>query len=444
MRILLPLAAVAVLVMTPQPASAQVTGVHTGTSQGRSMELGRINFFPSFLVDYGYLSNVFYSSGADPADAIIPSRLVVLQSRFAFDLPMGDNWVRWSYSPIYRNYSSDAFTQTKPWSHFFDLDGRLRFGTRGFTAFRDHFVIGTQELREVDPGGELTFGLTPFRLHQPSVEVGMEVGPRQAVSVIWKYDSTQFEQSEASGAFNTRGWGLEGRFTSKVGPATAVYAYYAGNQTTQNRGGSPPDKVDIDDASFGVGLTQTLNRDVVTEFTVGHQSMDFTGASPSRFSGPILAANASWVIDEITRIAFNIRRQPYPSYYLDNNFYLNRNISVSLTRQTGATMYWTVGAGLEDNVYSDKIDAAANPAIFCADDGSGGIVCPSDGVRRRDHGWNAQAGLGFMIGPASRVVIGYNYGVRSSNVLQPFPGGFADPFDYTVSRILFRIEAGWL
>jgi hypothetical protein len=444
MRGFLPLTAMAALAFAVQPVCAQTTGLVTGSANGRSVELGRINFFPSFLVDYGYVSNVFYSSGEDPADEIIPSRLLVLQSRFAFDLPMGENWVRWSYSPIYRTYSSDAFTQTNPWSHFFDLDGRLKFGTRGFTAFRDHFVSGTQELREVDPGGELTFGLTPFRVHQPSVEVGMQVGARQSVSAIWRYDSTQFDRSETTGAFNTRGWGLEGRYTYKLGPMTDLYGYYSETQSTQDRGGSPRDLVDIDEASYGVGLTQSLGRDLVTQFLVGHQSMDFTGASPTRFSGPILSANASWVLDEITRIAFNIRRQPYQSYYLDNNFYLNRTISLSLTRQAGASMYWTVGAGVEVNVYSDTIVAADNPTIFCLDDGSGGTVCPSDGVRRRDSGWNAQAGMGFRIGPASRAVIGYNYSARSSNVLQAFPGGFADPFDYAVSRILFRIEAGWL
>jgi hypothetical protein len=439
-----PLAAILMLAPAPQPARAQTIGVRTGGNDGRSVELGRINFYPSVLVDYGYLSNVFYASGETAGDEIVPSRLLVLQSRFSFDLPMGDNWLRWSYSPIYRNYSSDAFTQTDPWSHFFDLDGRLRFGARGFTALKDHFVLGTQELREVDPGGELTFGLTRFRLHQPSVEVGMVVGPRQSVSVIWKYDSTQFDQSQTIGAYNNRGWGLEGRFTYKIGTATDTYIYYSGYQSTQDRGGSPPDLVDIHDTAMGVGLSQSLNRDIVTQFLVGYQRMDFTGAAPTGYAGPILSANASWRIDEITQLAFIVRRQPYASYYLNNNFYLNRNITLNLTRQAGATMYWTVGLGLENNVYSDTIDAGADSAIFCGDDGSGGTICPSDGERRRDRGWNAQAGLGFKIGPASRVVLGYNYSARSSNVLQAFPEGFADPFNYSASRILFRIEAGWL
>jgi Putative beta-barrel porin 2 len=439
-----PLLATVLIALASRQAWAQSTGIRQGTTNARSVELGRINFYPSLLIDYGYESNVFYSSGETAGDEIIPSRLFVLQPRFSFDLPLGESWMRWSYSPVYRNYSSDAFVQEDPWSHFFDLDGRLRFGSRGFTSLKDHFVMGTQELREVDPGGELTFGLTPFRVHEPSVEVGMDVGARQAVSVIWSYDSTQFDQSVATSVYNYRGWGLEGRYTYKMSPATNAYLYYGRKTTTQDRGGGDADKVDIANDSTGVGLIKTLNRNVVTQASFGYLWMDFTNASPTNYSGPVFSASASWQVDDITRIAFDVRRQPYQSFYLNNNFYLNRTLFLSLTRQTGTSMFWTLGVGVETNVYSETTDAAANPTIFCADDGQGGLTCPSDGQRRRDRGWRAETGVGFKIGQTSRGFIGYNYGVRSSNILQAFPEGFADPFAYTVSTFSLRVETGWL
>ena len=107
-------------------------------------------------------------------------------------------------------------------------------------------------------------------------------------------------------------------------------------------------------------------------------------------------------------------------------------------------MYWTAGAGVENSAYSDHIQAADDPLLFCAPDGSGGLVCPSDGIRRRDSGWRLQAGLGFQMSRTMRGFLSYTHQVRSSNVLQPFPDGFSDPFDYTVNRLLFRVEVGLL
>lgn len=435
-----PLAAALLLGLGLRPAVAQTIGPPSHTYQNQGIEAGHLVFYPSLLIDYGYDDNIFYSSGTGFGNEQVPSRLTVIQPRLEFDVPRGQDWVRWTYSPVYRNYSTSAYTQLNPWSHFFDLDGRLTFGTRGFTTFKDHFVKGSQELQEVDPGGELTFGLVPFRTHNPMVEVGMNAGVRQAVSVVWNYDSTQFENNELTGLFNFRGHGLEGRYNYQLSPDTKAYLFYGRSLTVQARDTG----VDVDVMTTGIGLEKTLNRSVVTQVMAGYQEMDFTGAGPENYAGPVLSASAAWQIDEITRVAFSVRRQPYQSFYLNNNFYLDRNLSVSLARQVGSTAYWTVGVELENNRYSAPLDASESPPIYCMDDGNGGLTCPSDGVRRRDRGWRLQAGMGFQMSRSVRAFLGYNYQVRSSNMLQAFPEGFSDPFNYTVNRLLFRIEVGVL
>jgi hypothetical protein len=103
-----------------------------------------------------------------------------------------------------------------------------------------------------------------------------------------------------------------------------------------------------------------------------------------------------------------------------------------------------LGVGMENNHYSDPLDVSEDPASFCTDDGNGGLTCPSDGVRRRDRGWRLQGGLGFQMSRSARAFLGYNYQARSSNVLQVYPEGFSDPFDYTVNRLVFRVEVGFL
>ena len=68
---------------------------------------------------------------------------------------------------------------------------------------------------------------------------------------------------------------------------------------------------------------------------------------------------------------------------------------------------------------------------------------PSVGRRRHDRVYQAQIGAGWQISPVLRLFIGYNSDRRRSNVEQVVSGQIIDPFDYSVNRVLFRLEAGW-
>ena len=397
---------------------------------GTGLHWGRFNVYPSVTMNYGYDSNIFYSSNdIDTSTGIISSREFQLQPRILFDLPMGDSWVRWAFAPMFRNYSTDAYTPTKPWSNNFDLDGHLRLGPRFYTTFRDHFVFGTEELQNVDPGGEVVFGDVPFRNHSPSVEVGCNLGARQGASVVWNYNSVQFQTDDA-GFYNYRGHGLQARYNYKVSDVTNTYVY-AGDDTTQQERFIPvADTIDVETQSAGVGLNQVINRSVTTSFTAGYQAITYTGGSVSNYRGAVLAGNATWLLSDVTRLSFLVRRQPYSSFYLNNNYYLNRAVGVNLMHQAGASWYWRAGGGFENNTYSDPLEC--------------GVGCPSEGVIRRDRAWRLEGGVGGQATRTVRWFVGYNVQSRSSNILQADADGFGDPFAYNVNRLFLRIEVGWL
>jgi putative beta-barrel porin BBP2 len=411
------------------------------TGQGSS--LGRLNFYPSAVVDYGYDSNIFYASqDLDTVTNALDSRILQIQPRLLFDLPMGASWVRWSYRPLFRTYSTDAYTPTKPWSQFFDLDGRLRLGPRFYTTFKDRFVYGTQELQSVDPGGEVKFGDVPFRNHNPLVEVGCDLGARQGVSLVWNYNSVQFTDNEAT-FYNYRGHGLQARYNYRVSDTTTTYAYVGDDNTQQVR--PPPEGIiDVETRGAGVGLNQVLNRAVTTAFNVGYQELNYVGGSLSGYRGAVLSGDASWFVSDVTRLAFQIRRQPYSSFFLNNNYYLNRTIAADVTHQAGSTWYWRAGGGLENSTYSDPLDITGFESTFCRPDATSTLVCPSDGAIRRDRAWHVQAGLGGQASRSVRWYLGYNYESRSSNILQVDKEGFGDPFAYNVSRFFLRFEVGRL
>jgi hypothetical protein len=411
---------------------------------GTGFSWGAVNVFPSVAVDYGYDSNIFYSSqDLDTVTDTVDSRKLQVQPRVMFDLPMGQSWVRWAYQPVFRNYSTDAYTPTKQWSQTFDLDGHVRLGSRFYTTFRDRFVYGSQELSEVDPGGEVRFGDVPFRDHTPQVEVGCDLGARQGVSVVWQYNSVQFTEDDAT-FYNYRGHGLQARYNYRVSEATTTYVYAGDDNTQQVRPPPEDDIVDVDTRSVGVGLNQVLNRSVTAAFNVGYQAIDYIGGATSDYRGAVLGGNASWMLSDVTRLAFQVRRQPYSSFFENNNYYLNRIIAADITRQGGASWYWRAGGGLETSTYSDPLDITGKETSYCGPDASNTLVCPSAGAIRRDQAWHLQAGVGGKASHTARWFLGYTYQSRSSNILQADASGFGDPFAYDVSRLFLRIEVGWL
>jgi hypothetical protein len=69
---------------------------------------------------------------------------------------------------------------------------------------------------------------------------------------------------------------------------------------------------------------------------------------------------------------------------------------------------------------------------------------PLQGVGRREQLIKLEVGAGHQFLKNLRGYIGYNYEQRDSNVLQLSGGVGADPFQYRLHRILFRLEVGWL
>jgi putative beta-barrel porin BBP2 len=411
---------------------------------GTGVNWGRFDVFPSVAVDYGYDSNIFYSSqDLEGLSDVVTSRVLLVQPRVLFDMPMGQSWVRWAYLPVFRNYSTTAYVPTKQWSQTFDMDGHLRLGSRFYTTFRDRFVYGTQELSGVDPGGEVKFGDVPYRNNSPQVEVGCDLAARQGVSVVWNYNSVQFTGDDAV-FYNYRGHALQARYNYRVSDATTSYVYAGEDNTQQVRPPPDNDTLDVETRSAGVGLNQVLNRAVTAAFSAGYQAINYVGGAASNYRGAVLSGNASWLLSEITRLSFQVRRQPYSSFFLNNNYYLNRVIGADITHQQGGAWYWRVGAGIENNTYSDPLDVTGFESSYCRTDSSNTLVCPSAGALRRDRALHLQAGVGGEVSRSARWFLGYTYESRSSNILQVDVSGFGDPFAYNVNRMFLRIEVGLL
>ncbi len=376
---------------------------------------GHLVLYPSLTVDYLHESNVLFGSGIGSGNEIIAAGVRVIQPRIVAELPIGANRIRWSYSPAYRDYTTSQVAQTQRVSHFFDLEGKFKMGSSLDIALRDHFVRGTTELREVDPGGETAFGLAPFTLHEPELDVDLALGARQGISIIPRYTSTRFDDLQSASFFDYRSRRLEGRYNYRVGPLDTLYGYYALDDTQQHRDDPTFGEITQTARTAGLGLRRVINEAVTSSLSVGYQTLTFNGVADQDFSGVILDASATWHLGDTTRIEFAGRRNPYPSFFENNNYYLNNEIATRIAEQIGQNTYVTVAGTYQVNHYTQ--------------------TSTTFGVRRRDRVVHLEAGIGRQFLRSLRAFVGYNRDRRDSNV---------DLATYTVDRIIFRIELGWL
>jgi len=431
---------------------------------GEGLNVGHFLLYPSVDFEYTDSDNVFYSSQDLPEDQIIKSGMTVVRPRILMDLPIGGNRIRWVYSPLYRDYTSKSFVQTQRFSHYFDFEA-LHTGPVVTVRGGYHLVLGTEELREVDRGGELVFGTTPFKAYVTEAEVTLSMGARNGISVLPLYNAVAFDDSTPNSLIGYRRRQIEIRFQHAVSLTSQVFAFYSHEDSQQDREQVLFGNVSYDARTAGLGLRRTLNREVVAFLHAGYKEMDFKGGSNSNFRGPAVDANATWQVSDVTVLALSGVHQAFQSFYINNNYYLDTEVRFRLTHQVGRNVFWDTSIGFLNNRYADPLDISVtaetppgqdcepmipdpgDPSqLICGGDGRIDIyesLQPSVGRRRHDRLYRAEVGAGWQLSPLLRLFIGYNSERRRSNVEQIVSGQTVDPFAYSVNRILFRLEAGW-
>ncbi len=430
---------------------ASSLSAQTFDAQTEGLPVGRFLVHPSLTFEYTHDSNALYVSSDLQSAQEASSGIFVVKPRVLVDLPLGQNRIRWTYSPMYRRYTNDAVAKNVPLSHNFDLESTFVLGPSLHLTLRDHFFRGTIELREVDPGGELTFGLVPFSVHEPEFDITADLGARHGVSLIPRYSSTDFANPESASFFNYTRREIEGRYNYRLSEPSTMYAFYALSDTIQDRQVAFFGDISLSTRRTGLGLRRTVNQAVVTEMSAGYETIRFRGGLGRDFSGPVVRVDATWQPSDASRLDLSLLRQPYQSFYANNNYFLDERVGLRLLRQVGPRAYLQIGGGVRWNNYADPLDISVGPKTPPGNDvdGNGQIdafesLAASIGTRRKDRVRELELGIGYRFLPTLRGYIGYNFERRSSNIEQLISGELVDPFHYEVNRLVFRIEAGWL
>jgi len=396
------------------PAQAQT---YRGTSEG--LAVGRFILHPSLSLEYTHDSNIFYTPSNLPGSGATASGIVVVRPRILADLPFGRSRIGFAYAPFYRDYTSRSFRGSSRLNQTFDMDGLIRTGGVLTIAIRDHFVRGTVSLQDQTERSGLTFGLGRYSTHNPAMEIGVSSGGRQGFTLIPSYSRSNFTGISQSVRYGYTARKLEGRYNYRVSEPSTLYAYYAIERTTQAQMGFAG--VEIRSHSIGLGLRRTVNEKVVTQMSAGYQTLDFEGGGGKNFRGPVVEASVALQVDDVTRVEIGVVRQPYPSVYADSNYYVTSEGRTRVTRQIGRATFLDASFTFQNNLYS-----------------------PLQGNARRDRSSRLGLGMGYQFVRSLRAYLGYESERRGSNVEQVLGGESVDPFRYSVNRVLFRLEAGWL
>jgi len=430
------------------PASAQ--GL---SAAGEGLPSGRFILYPSVSLEYTDDSNVLYRSGDFPGTGVISSGVMAIRPRILVDLPLGESRIRWAYSPIYRDYTSSQLTLPQHLSHDLYLEGLYKTAGALTLRIRDHFMRDVIQVQAVDPGGELTFGLEPFTVHEPQVQADLALGARQGLSVLPGYSSVHFDHESDAVFFDYETKSVEGRYNYKLDEPTTLFAFHRFEDFHQQRAQVYFGQLDFTGRTTGLALSRTLNQAIVASFSAGYEELRFQGGAGKDYSGPVLNVDTTWQLNEITRFELNLRRQPFQSFFVNNNYYLNSLAGFRMVQQVGRRAFYEIRGSYEDNAYSSPLDIRVTPStppgLDANNDGNIDAFesfLPSQGTQRHDKLFKAGAGFGFQFLRTLRGFLGYNFERRRSNINEMISStaGAVDPFSYSVSRVILRIEAGWM
>ena len=284
------------------------------------------------------------------------------------------------------------------------------------------------------------------------MEINVQLGSRHSVSLIPSLTIVTFDKQANASFYDYTTKRLEGRYNYVLSEAALMYGYYTYEDTDQTREALLFGDVTVFTRTAGLGFRRTINDIVVTSLRLGYSRMDFHGGAEENYSGPVYEGGVDLDLSDVTVLSATIRREPFQSFFVNSNYYLNLDLGLRLTQQIGPNTYWQVGGSIGRNDYATPIDVRVTPTTPPEEDSNmNGLIdgfealLPSQGVKRSDRSRSFEIATGFRLRQALRLLISYNHEWRDSNIQQiSVTGGLIDPNKYQVDTISMRFEFGLL
>jgi len=277
----------------------------------RGIRVGRFALTPSVTASYMAGTNLLFKSKDVPND-----RAILVSWRVGASLLDSLNTLNFSYEGRYRDFKS--FQLEKRTTNVLDFNTSIAPSPRSTFAINNHFVVGSFENREFDPGGEVVGNADSFYRNFTDGTFSMDVSERLAVEISGSFNHVAFLEP-TSDYFDYDASSFGGAVVYHLSPLTSIVGEYASIRTR-------PDLTRPEAASDGnvllVGLRGEITALISGHIRAGFLSQTLTaGATPQSFRGFVAEARLIREFGTDTSLAFDFGRRTNPSAFQENGFY---------------------------------------------------------------------------------------------------------------------------
>lgn len=288
---------------------------------------------PSLTTGYAYDSNVFLlSETAEPPPS--PDQVLTVQPVLELTLPFSNSSARFKDTLNYVDYKETPQTAGK-YSNTAEAGLTLNFGTRDTIDLAARHIDGVAETLAFDPGGEVTFRGNAYRLHSETASVSRAVEGARGYRLSLTRNVVIFDPSEDVTFFNYRGFEGDAAYLQPLSSNTRLAFGYVGARY---------DHYDVSSGSDPYAVFRTESGDAVYaqiegrlgpkqpySVRLGWENLDFTGNTAKDFRGVIGDARMAVIFGGGTTVTAAAQRQPYRSFFQDNNFYVLEQLGAQLS-----------------------------------------------------------------------------------------------------------------
>lgn len=334
------------------PAALGQSSSPASVNSDEAIEMGPFLFSPTLELTWENRDNIFFTPDNGVDDTIWLARAKLL-----FELPVLDSYLRFSYTPQYRDYQDYELREN--WAHFFRMEGVFErpSGLQVRPTYR--FVSGNLETREIDPGGELVFGDRQFDKHEAGLRVDYWATPTDGLSLEGRYTTLEYDDPnlfyDYSRAAFSLGWlhqmspklGLDLRYERDSFDADDTLAWR-----------------DSDSDAILLALLGEVSPVLNSKLTLGYRSTEFDtvegGPGIDDFSGFVARGELIWELAHGSEVVFEVHRWDHPSAYSQNAYYTatGGRLTYRLSRER---LFGHAGLHMQTNDY-DLVDPAFGSA----------------------------------------------------------------------------------
>jgi len=314
-----------------------------------------------------------------------------------------------AYEARYRDFKN--FGLEDKLTHLVDLRSELELTPNTRARVGNHFVHGSFESQEFDPGGEVVASTDPFYRNYTDAVLALDFSERFGAEISANYNLVKFTDTSTE-FFDYRTQAFGGTFLYDLSPLTSLLGEYIHTVTPEPL--ERPQASSVGDM-FLAGLRGEITPMLRGQIRAGYATQRFElAAVPQDFSGFVADLSLTRDFGEMAALTALAGRRTSPSAFDENGHYVSNYGRVQFITPFARNFRLTVTGALFLNDYP---------------------VANADDVFRSDDIYSGGAGLAYFFTPLTYLSMDYRHDRRNSNI---------ELFSYRSNAIQLMLGFGFL